>query len=324
MIIACFAIALFYAFFNGFHDAPTILAHMISSRSIGPRAALIFTGICEFIGAAYLYKFVLKTMSFQAVANSFCADTESTLIAKFVLITLLTALAFNIATWYLGLPSSSTHALFGAMTGTALAFGGFGDMLIDRLLPIFVILFASAFLGFLLSLAMTKIIYKTDVSFSFGSRFSKLFNVIMGGTFALFHGANDAPKSLGLFVFAALSLGITSGQTYPYAILFALAMSLGVMFGENRILKTIGRRLFKIEPVQALGASSSSSLLLALSTFAGFPVSSTQILTGGICGAGAAKNFACVRWVIVWEIVVSWLVTLPACMAVAYIAARLV
>lgn len=315
------AIALAYVFWNGLSDAPMYLAQLVSTRSLGPRSALLMTGVLEFIGALFFSGMVLKTMSFAGLSDginvSFLSSQE---LSVFVFSVLLVGLVLNIAGWYFGLPISGTHALFGAMVGACFASGAAGMALLPKVLGLVAVLFVSAILGGFLGWAVTQIFYKMDISYSRGREWIPAFNVFFGGLLVLLHGANDTPKSLGLFL---LALGASDTTSSGYLLVFACAISLGMLFGENRILKTLGSKLFRIRAIQGLGSNMASFGVLASATALGFPVSSTQIIVGATLGSGAAKNVSAVRWLVAGEILISWVVTLPLGILLGYVTAKL-
>ncbi|MEK7286975.1 MAG: inorganic phosphate transporter [Elusimicrobiota bacterium] len=325
MILLIFVVALVYAFWNGLHDAPAILAQVTATRSVGPRTALVITGVMELAGALFFSQMVLKTMSFAGEGLVWASPVEPGLIRSFVLSALIVALVFNMGTWYLGFPSSSTHALFGAMTGAALALHLGGNLMALKLLQMLAVLMASAAIGGVLGFVVTRGLGQLDISYRAGHALLAPLNAVLSGGLAFLHGANDMPKSLGLFLLA-LRLGpLTHWPALPekvYLILFSVAISFGIMFGENRIFKLLGMRIFRLRILQGLGAGMVSSASLGLCTALGFPVSSTQILVGSMLGAGAAKSAKAIRWMVVWEILLSWVITLPACAALGYLMAR--
>ncbi|MBI4368962.1 MAG: inorganic phosphate transporter [Elusimicrobia bacterium] len=315
------AVALIYAFWNGLHDAPLILAQLTSTRSVGPRSAIALTSALEFIGAVFFSGIVLKTMSFTG-NGPLGAGATAPQIQAFALAALLTALIFNMATWYLGFPSSSTHALFGAMMGAAWALGLLESALWWKMTILIIVLLGSAMAGGLSGYALTQALSRVDISYAAGSRVLPVANVTLGGFLALLHGANDAPKSLGLFLLAAA--GSPAADLFTrrqYLVIFAAIISLGMAFGENRILRTVGLRIFRIRPIQGLGANAVSVGALAACTALGFPISSTQVIVGSLLGAGAAKSIVSVRWIVAGEILLSWVVTMPVCLALGYAAA---
>ncbi|MBI2069316.1 MAG: inorganic phosphate transporter [Elusimicrobia bacterium] len=326
MIAIILIVALAYAFYNGLHDAPVILAQLSSSRSIRPVTALILTSAMEFLGAVFFSSMVLKTMSFANISGYWISPAAAGEIQMFALTGLLVALVFNMATWYLGFPSSSTHALFGAMTGAALALGSSGGVLLLAMGKLFVVLVASAIAGGTLGYLLTAGLHQLHIPRDLGWATVPAANGFLGSLMALLHGANDMPKSLGLFL---LALGVRPLDAWAAAIeqyapfIFAAAISLGVLFGENRILRTLGLRIFSIQPLQAFGASIVGAGTLGACTALGFPVSSTQILVGSMLGAGASQNPKAVRWLVVGEILLSWVVTLPACLVLGYITATI-
>lgn len=312
--------ALVYVFLNGLTDAPTILAQIISTRSLGPRRSLLLIAVLEFAGAAFFSGMVLKTMSFASLQGSLTSDFQGvTQIPVFVFTAIIVTLAFNLVSWYLGLPTSATHALFSAMIGATLAIGAAGNPFLPKILKLLGIVFASAILGGFLGWVLTRALYQIHLPYSLGAKGARAFNIVLGGLLALFHGAIDTPKSLGLFLLAA---GPTA-DTQRYVFLFAAAISLGMLFGENKILKTLGYKVFRLRAIQGFSSNVCSSAVLGAAASLGLPVSSTQIIVGSILGAGAAKNIRAVRWLVVGDILVSWVFTVPVCVALGFVVAKL-
>ncbi|MBI4062676.1 MAG: inorganic phosphate transporter [Elusimicrobia bacterium] len=325
MLTLTFAAALIYVFWNGLHDSPTILAQIFSTRSMGPRRALLMTGALEFVGAVFFSGTVLKTMSFENTEIMNIVRPASQEIQVFVLSALMVALVFNVATWYLGFPSSSTHALFGAITGAALALGMGRAHIVMELAGLFGVLLGSAVIGSVLGFLLTRGVYRLDIPYHWGEFWVPRLNTVMAGILPLLHGANDVSKGLGLFLMAraAAPASFWSGfSVQGYIVLFALMISAGMLFGENKILKTLGRGIFCVRPIQGLTSGVVSASTMAGCTALGFPISSTQVLVGALLGAGAAKNVRQIRWMVVGEILLSWIVTLPACLFFGYLAAK--
>ena len=314
------AVALLYAFWNGLTDSPTIIAQMVSTRALSSRRALALTGLLEFVGAIFFSSMVLKTMSFGSLREEFAASHfVSNEISIFVLTAMLVTLIFNAVSWYFGLPTSATHALLGTMIGSSLALGVAGKIILPQLVRLLAVLFGSAILGGLLGWLLTKALFQVHISYTFGKNFTRFSNVFLGGVLALLHGANDTPKSLGLFLLAAGPMV----NPNRYLVIFALFISAGMLFGENRILRTLGYKIFRIGSIQGLGASFCGASVVALSTAFGFPVSSTQILVSSILGSGAAKSVRAVRWYLVGEIALSWIITLPLCIGLGFAVTKL-
>ncbi|MBI4669713.1 MAG: inorganic phosphate transporter [Elusimicrobia bacterium] len=324
MIVAILLIALIYVFWNGVHDSPVILAQLSASRAVGPKTALAVTSLMEFCGAVFFSGMVLKTMSFAGESLLGAAHGAGE-IEIFVMASLFVPLAFNIITWYLGFPSSSTHALFGAMAGAVFSLGQARLAIVFKIAELVAVLIASAAAGSFLGFYLSRFLFRLDIPYRLGSKAVPPVNAALGGAAALLHGANDMPKSLGLFFMAlgARDHGALSGVSKTeYLVLFASVISLGMLFGENRILKTLGMKIFRIRPIQGLGASLAGSGAVALCTALGFPVSSTQILVGSLLGSGAAKSARSVRWLVVLEILLSWFITLPLCILFGYLMSK--
>ncbi|MEK6544895.1 MAG: inorganic phosphate transporter, partial [Elusimicrobiota bacterium] len=250
-IILVFALS--YAFWNGLHDSPTILAQVISTRSMGPRMALTVSGICEFIGAMFFSGMVLKSMSFMSLQPLMQTPSGIVELRYIVLISLGISLLFNFITWYLGLPSSSTHALLGAMAGAALCTQVGKAFLLSIIGKFFVVIFLSAVAGTILGALASSLLQNLDIPYGPGKRLVDSANAVSGAFLSVLHGANDAPKSLGLFLLATGS-GTLAVERGLYALIFSAVISMGVLFGENRILRTLGFKLFRLRALDGLGA----------------------------------------------------------------------
>jgi len=310
-------IGLFFVFTNGFHDGCNVLATMISSRAISPRAALLIGGVFEFIGALFLGKGVAKTLS-TAIINP-------QLISIWVIFSCLgAAIIWNLITWGLALPSSSSQALIGGLLGAVV-----GELIIKKqsiflihwnnVLWIIIVLLTSPFIGLSLGYIFTR------MAFFFTRGSSPKVNIvfrrlqILSSIFlALSHSSNDAPKTMGIIVMSLIILDFYHLPEGSFivpgwvSLLCALGIALGVSRGGWRIMKTLGARLYKIRPVHGFGAQSASVFVVGLSSFTGFPVSTTQIVNSSVMGAGAADRPRAVRWGKIRDIFIAWIATIPA------------
>lgn len=314
-------LSLGYTFWNGLHDAPTILAQVFATKGLEPRRAILLTGFCELIGAFLFSGMVLKTMSFEFLKPLAGHPQAMEQIRLFVLISIAVALLFNIATWRLGLPSSSTHALFGAMAGAGWGWDLGQNLIFYSVLKMFAVIVASALAGGLGGWMINAFLQQMDIPYALGKAIVEPANILGGCLLATLHGANDVSKGLGLFLLAA-GLPATAGERLPYLALFALTISFGMLFGENRILRTLGLKLMRLRALDAFAANGAGIAVLGLSTAGGLPISSTQTLVSATLGAGAAKNKRAVRWMVAGEIALSWAVTLPICAGLGWLLAR--
>lgn len=310
-------LALIFVFTNGFHDGCNVLATMISSRAISPRKALLIGTIFEFIGALFLGKGVARTLSTGIV--------DPRLISIWVVFSGLgAAITWNLITWWLALPSSSSQALIGGLLGATLLelYIVKGETLSlihwENVFWIIVVLLTSPFIGLSLGFIFTKMSFFFARGSSPGvNKVFRRLQILSSIFLALSHSSNDAPKTMGIIV---MSLVILDFYHFPEGVflvpgwvsfLCALGIALGISRGGWRIMKTLGAKLYKIRPIHGFGAQSASIFVVGLSSFTGFPVSTTQIVNSSIMGAGAADKPRAVRWKKIRDIFISWVATIP-------------
>jgi PiT family inorganic phosphate transporter len=314
-LAAVVAVALFFDFTNGFHDTANAIATSVSTRALTPRTAVLLAAILNFLGA--FASFAVAATIAKGIVNP-DAITLSVILAG-----LVGAITWNLITWFLGLPSSSSHALIGGVGGSAIAASGLDVInwsgIWDKVVKPGVL---SPTIGFIIALALMFVIIWVIRRRS-PSRVNRVFRraQIVSGSFVAFtHGTNDAQKTMGII---ALAL-IVSGHLDPdfdrpptwVIVSAALAMALGTYAGGWRIIKTMGTRIAKIDPPQGFAAQTACAGILWTTAHYGFPVSTTQTITGCVAGAGASRRFSAVRWGIAGNIAVAWILTLPASGAV--------
>ena len=326
------SLALFFNFSNGFHDAANIVATVISSRAMSINRALIMTAILVFAGSMLLGTAVAKTIG-SSIVNI------QTIGISTVLAALIAAIIWNLLTWYWGLPSSSSHALIGGLIGATLASAGLNAVHWYKLLMIIAVIFAAPLLGLMISFGITRLNFALfkDMNPYRGNRLQMKMQIAASAMLALAHGSNDAQKAMGLIILSLMLLyrqdPATIGQIYiplsdfavpSWAILgSSLAISLGMLSGGTRIIRTVGLKLYKIRPQHGFGAQLASAVTVYACAALGFPVSTTQIASSSIMGAGAAQRLGIVRWSIAGDIALGWLITLPAAGMLAYVSAWL-
>ncbi|MSO58350.1 MAG: inorganic phosphate transporter [Thermoleophilia bacterium] len=311
MLVAVVAVALFFDFTNGFHDTANSIATSVSTRALSPRAAVISAAILNFAGA-------WVSIEVAATIAKGIVDQEAITLSM-VLAGLVGAITWNLATWFLGLPSSSSHSLVGGMVGAAVAAGGtdivkWGGIKEKVLVPSLVAPFLGIAIAFTLILIITWFIAKRPPAKV--NRGFRLAQLVSGGFVAFTHGTNDAQKTMGII---ALAL-VASGELDPdferpptWVILAAaLAMGAGTYAGGWKIIKTLGQRIAKIDPPQGFAAQTACASILFGTAHFGFPVSTTHSISGSVLGAGAIRGFSAVRWGVAGNILVAWVLTLPA------------
>jgi PiT family inorganic phosphate transporter len=320
IVILTILIAFAFAFTNGFQDAASIAATFIASRSATPRQGIMFLAALDFLGVLFggsAVAFTISTLLFLPPG----AD-----LVMVVLAALISAAFWNLATWYRGLPSSSTLALVGGLAGAGIAAAGISGVNwgvsgllstppeIDGMMKIVLFLFISLAIGFSGGYLMQKV-----VAFFLRSALRSANHGIVSlnwaatGVVAFYNGANDGQKQMGIIVLVLFAAGLSSGLVVPpwVRIGCAVLLGLGTLSGGWRTMATLGRRIFTIRPVHSLDSQLSSGTSLALSTLAGAPVSSTQVVISSILGVGAAENPGKMRWSVGGEILLTLLVTIP-------------
>jgi inorganic phosphate transporter, PiT family len=310
--------ALAFDFTNGFHDTANVVATSISTRAMAPRLAIAYASVLNFAGA-FLSIAVAATIAQDVVASD--AITPTVVFAG-----LIGAISWNLITWYYGLPSSSSHALIGGVVGAAFVAGGadavVGEGVLGKVLIPAVI---APVLAFVVGGIGIVICYRTVGRLRPGpvTRGYKLGQIASGGLLALAHGTNDAQKTMGVITLALIANGNLPADADPptwVIIAAATAISLGTYSGGWRIIRTMGTRIIKMDPAQGFSAQGAGAAVILASSHYGFPLSTTQVISGGVMGAGAGKRLSAVRWGVAGNIVAAWLLTLPAAAAIGAIA----
>ncbi len=308
------ATALAFDFTNGFHDTANVVATSISTRAMPPRLAVGFAASLNFAGA-FISLAVAATVANDVVDPA--AITTTVIFAG-----LVGAIAWNLVTWYFGLPSSSSHALIGGVVGATFAAAGtsaiFGEGLVGKVLIPAVIAPVLAFVvGGIGIVACYRIVGRQRPGPV--TRGYRLGQVLSGGLLALAHGTNDAQKTMGVITLALVANGNLSSEGFEVptwvVISAASAIALGTYTGGWRIIKTMGTRIIKMDPAQGFSAQGAGAAVILASSHFGYPLSTTQVIAGGVMGAGAGKRLSAVRWGVAGNIVVAWLLTLPAAAA---------
>jgi PiT family inorganic phosphate transporter len=308
ILVAVILLALIYAFMNGLNDSSGIVATMISSRAMAPRAALTMTSVAEFLGPFIFGIEVARTIGKGIVS----ADAINTHV---ILATMLSAVLWIFLTSSLGLPSSSSHALIGGLVGAVTMGAGWHAIQGTGLEKILVFLFISPVIAFGIGYIILKIVVKLcqDASPRINQSFKRLqiFTVIVLG---LSHGSNDAPKTMGMITLALITEKYLSGFVVPVWVIFiaALAIAAGTAVGAQKLIRTVGRKFYKIEPLDAFCTQLSSAIVVLTASLTGGPVSTSHVISSTIMGIGAAERPNKVRWTIVREILTAWFLTIPA------------
>ena len=306
--------ALAFDFTNGFHDTANAVATSISTRAIPPRIAVGYAAVLNFAGA-FLSLEVAATVAEDVVEAG--AITPTVVFAG-----LVGAITWNLITWFYGLPSSSSHALIGGVVGSAFAAVGADAVLGDGILgKVLIPAIVAPVVAFTVAGIAIVVCYRVLGRQRPGpvSRGFRLGQVVTGGMLALAHGTNDAQKTMGVITLALIANGsLAGGSDPPFWVILsaATAIALGTYSGGWRIIKTMGTRIIKMDPAQGFSSEGAGSAVILASTHFGFPLSTTQVISGGIMGAGAGKRLSAVRWGVAGNIVTAWLLTFPAAAAI--------
>ncbi len=310
LLVAVVVVALFFDFTNGFHDAANAIATSVSTRALSPRIAVVYAAVLNFAGA-FIFLEVAAT-----VAKGIVEPTAVTL--EIVLAGLVGAITWNLITWYLGLPTSSSHALIGGITGSAVAAVGFGVVQWDGLIGnVAIPSLAAPILGIVGAAAIMVLILWAVRNFAPGTvnRVFRRLQVVTAGFVAFTHGTNDAQKTMGIIALALVASGdLPADFDRPplwVIVSAAIAMALGTYAGGWRIIRTLGQRVAKLEPPQGFAAEAATAAILFTTGKVGFPVSTTHTISGSVLGAGATRGFSAVRWGIAGNILLAWVMTLP-------------
>ena len=304
------ATALAFDFPTGFHDTANAVATSISTRAMAPRVAVAMAAVLNFVGAF---------LSLEVAATIASGIVDANLVTLPIVFSgLIGAIAWNLATWFFGLPSSSSHALIGGVVGAAFAAEGakavFGDGLIEKvMIPALVaptLALVTAGIAILLCYRIVGRQHPGAVSRGF-----RLGQIVSGSLFSLSLGTNDAQKTMGIIALALIASGhLDAGADPPTWVVVsaATAIALGTYVGGWRIIRTMGTRIIKMDPAQGFAAQGVGAAVILSASHVGFPLSTTHVISGAIMGAGAAKRISAVRWGVAGNIVVAWVLTLPA------------
>ena len=309
LLVALIAVALIFDFLNGLHDAANSIATVVSTRVLSPHTAVLWTAFFNFIAFLFFGLHVAQTIG-TGLISAVVVDWHVVFGA------LMGAIIWNLVTWWGGIPSSSSHALIGGLIGAGTAKGGLNAIVWSGVLKTVAAIALSPMLGFVLALLLVL-----TVSWSFvrSTPFTvdKTFRVAQLGSAALYslgHGGNDAQKTMGIIAGLLYAEGHLGSQFYvPMWVVLSCqaAMALGTYLGGWRIVRTMGSRITRLNPMQGFCAEMSGAITLFLATWLGIPVSTTHTITGAIIGVGAARKVSAVRWNIAGSIVIAWIITLP-------------
>ena len=319
VVVLLVVLALLFDFMNGFHDAANSIATVVSTGVLKPAQAVVFAAFFNVIAIFVFHLSVAATVG-KGIVEPGIVDTHVVFGA------LIGAIAWNLITWYYGIPSSSSHALIGGIVGAVIAKAGSGSLIASGIWKTVAFIFVSPLLGYLLgSLMMVLVAWicrrarpnKVDKWF-------RRLQLVSAGAYSLGHGGNDAQKTIGIIWLLLIATGYTSvNDAAPptWTIISCyIAIGLGTMFGGWRIVKTMGQKITKLKPVGGFCAESGGALTLFIATAMGVPVSTTHTITGAIVGVGSTQRASAVRWGVAGNIIWAWVLTIPASAFVASIA----
>ena len=317
-ILLLIVLALVFDFLNGFHDSANSIATVVSTRVLTPRRAVVWAASFNFIAFLFFGLHVANTIGKGIIDIAIVDKTV-------IFATLVGACSWDVITWYLGLPTSSSHALIGGMIGAALVKVGSSALVWSGITKTVVFIFVSPILGFILGIVLGTAVYwacRNATPRAVDHLFRKG-QLLSAALYSMGHGGNDAQKTMGIITSLLFSAGLLTGEFHVplYVVLLCHAsIALGTMFGGWRIVKTMGQKVAKLKPVDGFAAESSAALTLAISSGFGIPVSTTHTITGAIMGVGAMRRLSAVRWGVAYNIVWAWILTIPAAALISALA----
>ena len=315
-LVVVIAIALAFDFVNGFHDAANSIATVVSTRVLSPRLAVMWAAFFNF--AAFL---IFGTVVAATIATGVVEPEALTIGVIFA--GLIGAIVWNLITFYLGLPTSSSHALIGGMAGAAVAHGGFGVLIPSGLRTIGVFIVLSPLIGLALGLIFMIALLWIFARYRNVERLHKGFRsgqLVSAAAFSLGHGGNDAQKTMGIILAVLISSGhLPTGSDVPIWVVLSAhtAIALGTLMGGWRIVKTMGSKITRLQPAGGMAAESAAAVTLFFTSASGIPVSTTHTITGAIVGVGSSRRMSAVRWAVAGRVVWAWILTIPGAWLVA-------
>jgi PiT family inorganic phosphate transporter len=318
ILILIVVLALIFDFTNGAHDSGNAIATVVSTRALSPRNAVLMAGAFNFIGA-FLGTEVAETIGKGIINSDMIMGCQSLILAA-----LVGAIGWNVFTWYIGLPSSSSHALIGGLMGASIAYSGWSTLNFDTiiskvLLPIVLSPLAGFIVGYLVMVALAWI--TKNVKPKKANKVFQFLQIISSGFMALSHGTNDAQKTMGIIALALFIFHVTPEIYVPMWVKLtcATAMFLGTINGGWKIIKTMGSKIFKIEPVHGFACQTSTAFVIFTASFLGAPISTTQVISSAILGVGSSKRFSAVKWGVAGNMVTAWIFTIPSAAIVGWL-----
>jgi PiT family inorganic phosphate transporter len=320
-LIAILILAVTFDYINGFHDTANAIATSVSTRALKPEYAIVLSATANFVGAL-TGTAVAKTIASGLVNPLTNPGTGVDPNQMVVMAALVGAIVWNLITWRLGIPSSSSHALIGGLFGASIAGGGMATLQVNGVVnKVLLPLVSSPIIGFGLAFGLMALIYwlfRRGQPARLNRRFRRL-QILSASYMALSHGSNDAQKTMGIMTLALFSAGLIASPDVPLAVIIvaASAISLGTAVGGWRIIKTMGQGVVKLQPVHGFAAETTAATVIFGASLFGIPVSTTHVISSAILGVGTVDNPKAVRWGIAGNIAIAWVLTLPASGSVA-------
>jgi PiT family inorganic phosphate transporter len=313
-LVLLVALALAFDFMNGFHDAANSIATIVSTGVLRPYQAVLWAAFFNFVAIFIFHLKVAATVG-KGIVDPAAMD-------HYVIFgALVGAIAWNLITWYYGIPSSSSHALIGGMIGATLAKAGTGPLLAPGIVKTATFIFVSPLLGMtlgaLLMIAVSWACLRAPPRRV--DRWFRRLQLVSSALYSIGHGSNDAQKTMGIIWLLLIAAGVTGRDHLPLWVIVScyIAIALGTLFGGWRIVKTMGQKITKLRPVGGFAAETGGAMTLFLASTLGIPVSTTHTITGAIVGVGSAQRTRAVRWGVAGNIVIAWIITMPAAAAMA-------
>lgn len=308
LLIVLIVLAVMFDFLNGVHDSSNIVATMISSRAIRPRAALAMTAVAEFCGP-----FIFGVAVANTIGNEIVSSEHLNMLV--VIAALVSAIIWNIMTWLLGIPSSSSHAIIGGIIGAVAVGAGFQEIQLRGVIKVLITLFTSPIIGFFAGMLIANLIYRMSwkATPKINGVFKKL-QIITSLGLALSHGTNDAQKTMGIITLGLVISGVQDTFSVPFWVIVvcAAAIAFGTSIGGWQLIRTLGSKFYRIRPVHGFASQATSAAVILTASLFGGPVSTTQVVSTAIMGVGAAERMSKVRWGVAGEIASAWLFTIPS------------
>lgn len=309
LVVTIIICALIFDFLNGFHDSANSIATVVTTRVLTPTQAVIMAATANFIAAFFFTTSVAATIGKGIVE-------PSSITPQIILAGLLAACVWNIITWYVGLPVSSSHALIGGLIGAAIVKIGFHSLIVDGILKTFLFIFIAPLIGMLGATVFTTIVLffsKNRSNKGMKSIFAK-FQILSSFAYSVGHGSNDAQKTMGIIALTLFSGNLLGPNFYiPVWVILAshTAIAIGTFFGGWKIVKTMGSKIIHLNPFEGFCAETASAVTLFATSALGIPVSTTHVITGSIIGVGTVENYKKVRWITTRKILMAWVLTIP-------------